>query len=152
MLCAPAVACEISAPPTTPRGTSRSGPGLTTLMGPSLRVVKGLDPQRRLFRSRMVDLKGDVAQAEPLLEHLLERPSSLVAVIAGPHHDVCRQCRKAGGHLPYVQVVDLDHARLSGERLPDLLRLEARRRSLHEHPSRGLEQSIRSVQHQRADN
>src|SRR3712207_2126460 len=32
MLCAPAVAWEISDPPRTPRGTSRSGPGLTTFM------------------------------------------------------------------------------------------------------------------------
>src|SRR3954447_23894622 len=30
MLWAPVVACETSAPPTTPRGTSRSSPGLTT--------------------------------------------------------------------------------------------------------------------------
>src|SRR3712207_298627 len=32
MLLAPVVAWEISEPPTTPRGTSRSGPGLTTFM------------------------------------------------------------------------------------------------------------------------
>src|SRR3954452_23126422 len=34
MFVAPAVACEISAPPTTPRGTSRSSPCLTTFNVP----------------------------------------------------------------------------------------------------------------------
>ena len=35
--CAPVVACDTSAPPTTPRGTSCSAPGLTTFTGASLR-------------------------------------------------------------------------------------------------------------------
>src|SRR5689334_5027928 len=45
MLSAPAVVCEISAPPTTPRGTSRSGPGLTTFM-PRTLPAAGRPPQR----------------------------------------------------------------------------------------------------------
>src|SRR5688500_15105131 len=45
MLVAPVVAWEISAPPTTPRGTSRSSPlALTTLMGRSLRVEPVVQP------------------------------------------------------------------------------------------------------------
>src|ERR687894_2680750 len=45
MLVAPAVAWEISAPPTTPRGTSRSSAlGLTTLMARSLRVQRVVEP------------------------------------------------------------------------------------------------------------
>src|SRR5215207_8149126 len=45
MLVAPAVDWEISAPPTTPRGTSRSSPlALTTLMRRSLRVEPVVQP------------------------------------------------------------------------------------------------------------
>src|SRR5215213_6513984 len=45
MLVAPVVAWEISAPPTTPRGTSRSSPlALTTLMRRSLRVEPVVQP------------------------------------------------------------------------------------------------------------
>src|SRR5215210_6270103 len=45
MLVAPVVAWEISAPPTTPRGTSRSSPlALTTLMRGSLRVEPVVQP------------------------------------------------------------------------------------------------------------
>src|SRR5258706_14950628 len=43
MLWAPAVACEISAPPTTPRGTSRSAAGLTTFTAGSLRWTAASD-------------------------------------------------------------------------------------------------------------
>src|SRR5215203_4004295 len=47
MLVAPAVDWEISAPPTTPRGTSRSSPlALTTLMRRSLRVEPVVDGLR----------------------------------------------------------------------------------------------------------
>src|SRR4051794_20148243 len=45
MFTAPAVACEISAPPTTPRGTSRSSSlGFTTFMGRSLRAEPVVQP------------------------------------------------------------------------------------------------------------
>src|SRR5678815_2201039 len=45
MFVAPVVAWEISAPPTTPRGTSRSSPlGFTTFMSRSLRVEPVVEP------------------------------------------------------------------------------------------------------------
>src|SRR3954452_11768835 len=48
MFVAPVVACEISAPPTTPRGVARSSPaGLTTFMGASL--VPGTSQARQAF-------------------------------------------------------------------------------------------------------
>src|SRR5450755_2929964 len=107
MLWAPAVVCEISAPPTTPRGVSRSGPGLTTLMAASLRGGMGLDLQGWLRRRLVVDLQGGVADAEAVAHLLLEDPAQLMAVVAGAHDDVGRQRRKARGDLPHVQVVDL---------------------------------------------
>src|SRR5258708_26296187 len=109
MLLAPAVACEISAPPTTPRGTSRSGPGLTTLMQASLFSAAGLrgcarrrdlDLQRRLRGLLVVDLQSRMVDLEPHAEHLLEPVAQLVAIVAGAHDDVCGQRREAGGHLP----------------------------------------------------
>src|SRR6188472_1050832 len=63
MFVAPVVACEISAPPTTPRGTSRSSSlGFTTLMAVSLRrkpvveplLARAADPVVHLLRPRVV--------------------------------------------------------------------------------------------------
>src|SRR5450755_3848883 len=105
MLCAPAVVCEISAPPTTPRGVSRSGPGLITLMAASLRAGMRLDLQGGLRGRLVVNLQRRVADAEALAHVLLEDPPQLVAVVACAHDDVGRQRRKARGDLPHVQVV-----------------------------------------------
>src|SRR5919107_3054861 len=56
MFGAPVVAWEISAPPTTPRGTSRSSAlGLTTFMGRSLRVERVVDPFVALAADAVVD-------------------------------------------------------------------------------------------------
>src|SRR6516225_11069202 len=140
MFWAPAVTCEISAPPTTPRGTSRSGPGLTTFMRRVYRLH--LDLKRGLRSRVVVDLEGRVAHAEPVLEQPLQRPPVGMAVVSRLHDNVRRQSRKPGGDLPYVQVVNLDDARLGRECSPDLLGIEARWGSLHEHPSGLLEQSV----------
>src|ERR1700722_16286441 len=133
MFCAPAVACEISAPPTTPRGTSRSGPGLTTLMGASLLAPRDLDLQRWLGGRLVVHLKRGVRDVELLFDQTLQRASKLVAIIAGSHHDVCREGGKAGGDLPHVQIVNLYHSGLRGQHAADLIGAKARRRRFHEH-------------------
>ena len=59
-----------------------------------------------------------------------------VAVIAGTDDDMSRQGREARGHLPHVQVVDLDDAGLLGQDLADLVGVEPRRRRFHEHSRR----------------
>src|SRR5918994_3220514 len=57
MFVAPVVACEISAPPTTPRGTSRSSSlGFTTFMGRSLCLERVVDPFLALAADAVVDL------------------------------------------------------------------------------------------------
>ena len=61
---------------------------------------------------------------EALLEQPLELAAQLVAVVAGAHDDVRRQRREARGDLPDVQVVDLDDARLGGEHVADLVRVQ----------------------------
>src|SRR5215212_10796706 len=71
MLLAPVVACEISEPPTTPRGTSRSGPGLTTFMSVAVRRVDELVEVRLLavLRRLLVEqLESPVVERlEPLV-------------------------------------------------------------------------------------
>ena len=79
MFWAPAVVCEISAPPTTPRGTSLVGARLddphtssAIVIGASLLLVLGhLDLQRRLNGGLVIDLKGGVTDPELLLEQAL---------------------------------------------------------------------------------
>src|SRR5690349_233659 len=57
MFVAPVVACEISAPPTTPRGTSRSSSlGFTTLMAVSLRGERVVEPLLARAADAVVDL------------------------------------------------------------------------------------------------
>src|SRR5664279_4992488 len=91
MLCAPAVAWEISAPPTTPRGTSCSSPGLTSFMAPSLAPLAGgdLDLQRRLIRCLVVDLEGRVIDAEAFAHERLQLPAALMAIVAGSCRRSC---------------------------------------------------------------
>src|SRR2546421_4102637 len=153
MFCAPAVAWETSAPPTTPRGTSRSGPGLTTLMGGVYLRLPGrhLDLNRGLCCRLRVDLECRVADAETLIEQALELAPAGMTVIAGMDHDVCRQRIEVRGHLPHVQIVHLDHAGMPGQRAADLCRVEVRWGGLHEDPSRRLEQAVGGVQHQPGD-
>src|SRR6476659_736814 len=151
MFCAPVVAWETSLPPTTPRGTSRSAPGLTTFMRPppwpaslpplAFRAGRGrnLDLQRRRL---VVDLEGGVVDVEAFLEQLLKRAAQLVAVVPGPDHHVGRERGKPRGDLPHVQVVHLDDPGLAGQRVTDLLGIETGGRGLHEHPAGGLEQDV----------
>src|SRR4051795_12936237 len=59
MFVAPVVAWEISAPPTTPRGTSRSSSlGFTTFMSGSLRVEPVVQPLLAMAADAVVDLLG----------------------------------------------------------------------------------------------
>src|SRR4051794_41120215 len=67
MFTAPVVAWEISAPPTTPRGTSRSSPlGCTTLIAPTLRPPDA----------------GDDLRATPSRRHARELPAGDVEHLA----------------------------------------------------------------------
>ena len=132
MLRAPAVTWEISAPPTMPRGVPWSGPGLMSLIAADECGTTSIWSWP-LGGGLVVDLEGGVADVEPLVDQALEAAAQLVAVVAGPHHDVGRQGREPGGHLPHVQVVDLHHARVGGQGPADLLGIDARGRRLHEH-------------------
>src|SRR2546423_8666134 len=126
MFCAPAVACETSAPPTTPRGTSRSGPGFTTLMGGVYLRLSGrhLDLNRGLRCRLVVDLERRVADAEALIEQALELAPAGMTVIPSVDDDMRRQRIEVRGHLPDVQIVHLDHAGMPGQRAADLCRVE----------------------------
>src|SRR5437588_6750129 len=115
MFLAPVLAWEISDPPTTPRGTSRSAPGLTTFIrGTSLQAVPpptggrwlaDLDLDRRLRGGFVVHLKGGVPHTEALAEHPLQVAAQLVTVGSGTHRHVRRQRGEARGHLPHVEIV-----------------------------------------------
>src|SRR5579875_2586989 len=102
MFCAPVVIWETSEPPTTPRGTSRSAPGLTTFMTRASLppVARGqLDLDGRLGGRLVVDLEGGVVDVEAHLEHALEHAAQLVPVLAGADDDVGGEGREARGHL-----------------------------------------------------
>src|SRR5947209_12808170 len=150
MCCAPAVAAEISEPPTTPRGISRSAPGLTTLMG---RVYpRGqLDLKWRLGRRVVIDLQRRVVDVEAFFEKILQRASPGMTVIPGVYDDVRRERRKPGGDLPDVEVMNLDDAGLRREGMTDLPRVDSRRRRLHEAAARRHQQAEGGVQHQPCD-
>src|SRR5205085_9098105 len=143
MFRAPVVACEISDPPTTPRGTSRSAPGLTTFIRrtslqavPPLDWATGLcrfDLDRRLRRYFVIHLERGVSHAEALAEHPLELAAQLVTVRGGAHRDVRGERGEARGHFPNVEIVDLDHSGVRREPAADRAGVEAGRSRLHEH-------------------
>src|SRR5918998_1094736 len=112
MLVAPAVAWEISAPPTTPRGTSRSSAlGLTTLMARSLRFQRVVEPLRAGAADPVVDglravvvlgrlprqLRGAVLAAR-LAAALDQRLGGSGAAALGRHEEVVHEPdpRRAG--------------------------------------------------------
>src|SRR5947209_7924268 len=162
MLCAPAVACDISAPPSTPRGTSRSSAGLTTFtLVPldvprlsstveSTRVRRRLvDLDRGLGRALMVDLERRVAEPEALAEQALQFTPVSVAIRPGSDDDMSRQRRKSRADLPDVEVMDLDDSLLSGQDMADLVGVKSGWSGLHEDPPGGFEQAVRGVEHER---
>ena len=71
---------------------------------------------------------------EALSQQGREVEAGAVAVGVGRHQHVRRERREAGGHLPDVEVVDLDDPRPRGERVADRLDVEALRRRLEEDP------------------
>src|SRR5215208_5705604 len=80
MFTAPAVACEISAPPTTPRGTSRSSSlGFTTFMGRSLRVEPVVEP----LLARAADAVVDRLGARVVLRRLPRQPRRAALTAGG---------------------------------------------------------------------
>ena len=62
-----------------------------------------------------------------------------------------RERREARGHLPHVQVVDLDHARMPRQRAADRVGVEAARRALEQHQAALAQQAPGRPQHQGRD-
>src|SRR5688572_7089349 len=135
MFVAPVVAWEISAPPTTPRGTSRSSAlGLTTFMGRSLRVERVVEPLLALAADAVVDglgagvvLRGlprELARAAlsaGLAAALDQRLGGAAAAALGRHEQVVHEPdpRGAGGRPQPVHGREADRAAVAvaGEEL-----------------------------------
>src|SRR5687767_238142 len=80
MFVAPVVAWEISAPPTTPRGTSRSSSlGFTTFMSRSLRVEPVVEP----LLARAADAVIDRLRAGVVLRGLPRQPGRALLPAGG---------------------------------------------------------------------
>src|SRR3712207_3590061 len=126
MFVAPVVAWEISAPPTTPRGTSRSSSlDLTTFMGGSLRVegvvqpllapaadavVDGLGP--RVVLGRLPRELGRAALAARAAARLDERLRGARPAALGRHEEVVHEpdARRAGRRPQPVDGGEADRA------------------------------------------
>src|SRR5215208_5835780 len=81
MFTAPAVACEISAPPTTPRGTSRSSAlGFTTFISRSLRVEPVVQP----LLARAADAVVDRPRPAVVLRRLPRQARGALLAAGGP--------------------------------------------------------------------
>ena len=72
-----------------------------------------------------------------------------LGVAARAHGHVGRDRREAGGDLPYVEVVHLDHVVLRREQVADLLGIEAARRRLEQDAAGVAQQAVAGAQHQR---
>ena len=99
----------------------------------------------------MVDLQGRVLDVEAILEKALELEPDRVAVVPGMHEHMGGERREARRQLPDVEVVDVDHVGVRGERAADLLRVEVRRRRLEQHAPRLAEQPDARVDHEAGD-
>ena len=84
----------------------------------------------------MVHLERRVGQVMPLGEELLDPDADLVTVVALGNQDVRGRGRLAGGDLPDVQVVDLDHAVDRAQLGAERLRVDRGGRGLEEDPAR----------------
>src|SRR3954452_1888559 len=107
MFVAPVVACEISAPPTTPRGTSGSSSlGFTTLMAVSLRRERVVEP----FLARAADAVVDLLRPRVVLGGL-PRELGGAAPAAGLAAAFDQRLRRAaaaalGGHEQVIHEPD----------------------------------------------
>ena len=86
-----------------------------------------------------------------LVEDLGELVSCGAAGAVIGEEDVRAEGRVAGGDLPDVQVVHGPDVWLGGEQLPDLIRMQARRGCLEEHPAGVPEKPVGGAQHQGGD-
>ena len=68
----------------------------------------------------VVHLQRGVLDAELVPQHLLDHDAAFVAVRVGGDQDVGRERREAGGHLPYVQLVEVGDAALAEELWADV--------------------------------
>src|SRR5579875_1765647 len=85
-----------------------------TWLSASEGMVAHLDLHRRLLGAGVLDLERRVRKPEALSQKQRERPTYGVAVVSRVHDHVGRDRRKAGGHLPDVQVMHLADAGLGG--------------------------------------
>ena len=74
-----------------------------------------------------------------------------MAVVPRRHEHVGGERGEPRGHLPDVQVVDLDHARMARQRLPDRVGVEVARGALEQHEPALAQQAPGGAQHQRRD-
>ena len=91
----------------------------------------------------------ECVDAEALAQQLRELAAVRLRVAAGAHRHVRRDRREAGGDLPHVQVVHLDHVVLRGQRVADLLRVEVARGGLEQDAAGVAQQPVARAQHQR---
>src|SRR5215210_4174823 len=117
--------------------SSRAAPGTfqprgrisdTESAAPGLRV----DLEQRV-RVLVLDLQRGVVDGEALVEQPLELVADAVAVVAGRDQDMGRERREPRGHLPDVEVVDLDDPGVAGQRAADRIRVEVAGRALEQH-------------------
>ena len=122
-------------------------------LGASRRLSgRALDLQQAAVRlARVVDLERRVLDAEALAEHRGELAAARVAVVVGRHQHVRGERDEARGHLPDVQVVDLDDAGSAGHRAADDLRVRAARGRLEQHAAGVAHEAPAAPQHQRRD-
>ena len=73
----------------------------------------------------MLDLQRGVRDAVSLREQARQRAPRFMAVAVVGHDDVRRERREARGHLPHVEVVDLDDRGLRREQVADRVRIDA---------------------------
>src|SRR5215218_10974873 len=78
----------------------------------------------------VLDLQRRVADREALLEEVLEPAPDPVAVVPRGDEHVGGEGGEAGGHLPDVQIVDLDNAGVGREGAADGVRVEVARGAL----------------------
>ena len=133
------------------RAVAVGGQAVAGVRGPVRGHGLPLDLQQAAL-GLVLDLQGHVLDPEALAEHVAHLAPAGVAVVAGRDQQVGRQGGEAGGHLPQVQVVDLDHA-LSAAAMawPTSSGSRPAGGGLQQHAPGVPQQHPRAAQHQRAD-
>jgi len=90
-----------------------------------------------------------VVNVELVVQEALELLPPAMAVVSRSDEDMGRQGGKAGGHLPDVEVVDLEDPRQRGHRAPDALGLEPLGRGLEQDAARVTQEPVGGADHDR---